>query len=600
MAKKNSNMHSEELNQGIPGKTGENEPVYNDIKSDPAYEELLLRYQKGEWDACMGIIQSLLIKYPEAANLHEMSSDINVKMMFQTIHTSETREKKREGVRNGLILLTLVGVTIFVVSYFIISSYQQKVNALQSEIVQINQDSVTLLVEQARSSLEARKPEIAMGILDKIEQMDPRNDAIAEIRQNAEGQLKIAVLYDQAMQSIEQGDFETALHVLQDVRSADPKFRDVNYQIDQAEIEIEIGKFLAAGAKAYNEKRWEDSIGSYEEVRRIRPNAISDQIINQMVFSYLRSIVETLSKKDQTIEELERSVGHYTKAISLIPQNSNFLSEREDLKKLSVDLLISKNYQIAKDILDEPNHSELNVSKAIKFLTTASNLNPAASVYKVETDKARKYLESLQNFNDEKWDLAITGFEELAKFDSTFPNKLASVRLYEAYVAKGDRYFRGGFYMDARIAFENAELLAWQVPENPMRLFTVQVRLGDTLGKLDNYKDAVSYYLYALNTIDAKGRLLSKSMLLDSIQKAEELNSTQKYYDAYLILLGSFKDMNELFEFETVDVKTGDNLVSLANEYHSTINEILANNKVSFPVITTTQQLIIPYIKIKE
>ena len=523
-----------------------------------------------------------------------------LKMMFQTMHTSEAREKKREGVRNGLILLALVAVTIFVVSYFIISSYQQKVSALQSEIVQINQDSVSLLVDQARSSLDARKPEIAMGILDKIEQMDPRNSAIAEIRQNAEGQLKIAVLYDQAMQSIEQRDFESALKVLQDVRTADPNFRDVNYQIDQVKTEIQIAKLLDDGAKAYTEKRWEDSIKSYEEVRRIRPNAISDQIIDQMVFSYLRSIVETLSKKDQSIEELERSVGYYTKAISLIPQNSNFLSEREDLKKLSVDLLISKNYQIAKNILDNPNHTEFNVNKAINFLVTASNLNPEASVYKVETEKARKYLESLQYFNDEKWDLAIKGFEELARFDSTFPNSLASVRLYEAYVAKGDKYFRGGFYMDARIAYENAELLAWQVADNPMRLFTVQVRLGDTLGKLDNYKDSVSYYLYALKTIDAKARLLSKSLLLSSIQKAEELNSAQKYYDAYLILLGSFKDMNELFEFQTVDAKTGDNLVYLANEYHSTINEILANNKVTFPIITTTQQLVIPYIKINK
>ena len=593
-------MHSEELSQVLPGKAGDNEPVYNDIKSDPAYEELLLKYQKGEWETCLVLIQNLLLKYPEAANLHEMSSDINVKMMFKTMHTSEAREKKREGVRNGLILLGLVAVTIFVVSYFIISSYQQKVRSLQSEIVQINQDSVSLLVDQARSSLEARKPEIAIGILDKIEQMDPRNKAIAEIRQSAEDQLKIAVLYDQAMQSIQQGDFENALQVLREVRTADSNFRDVNYQIDQVETEIKIGQLLNDGSKAYNEKRWEDSIRSYEEVRRIRPNAISNQIIDQMVFSYLRSIVETLSKKDQTIEELERSVGYYTKAISLIPQNSNFLSEREDLKKLSVDLLISKNYQIAKNILDDPNHTEFNVSKAINFLVTASNLNPDASVYKVETEKARKYLESLQYFNDEKWDLAITGFEELAKFDSTFPNSLASVRLYEAYVAKGDRYFRGGFYMDARIAYENAELLAWQVPDNPMRLFTVQVRLGDTLGKLDNYKDAVSYYLYALKTIDAKGRLLSKSLFLSSIQKAEELNSTQKYYDAYLILLGSFKDMNELFEFQTVDAKTGDNLVYLANEYHSTINEILANNKISGPMITTTQQLIIPYIKIKE
>lgn len=586
-------------NSRIQEKKAAWDPKNTDLIKEPAYKELLVHYQKGEWSDCQRIINQLLIKYPHATTLNEMNSDINVKMMLQRMSAGEAREKKNKGIRTGIILILLIALTIFGVSYVIISSYQQKVQAVQKEIDQVNQQSLTQLQDQAMSSLEAGKPDIALGILDKIEQIDPKNPLLKDMRIKAFELQQIAALYDQGVESARQGNYDYALQLFNQVKQADPDFRDVNFQINQMGTEIKITGLIQTGENAYNQQHWEDAIAAYEEVRKLRPTEINDQIIDQMVFSYLNSIVETLSKNNQTIEELERSVRYYTKAISLIPQNRNFMSEREDLQKLSIELLISKNIQMARSILADPNHSEYNVAKAVAFLTNASQLNPQMTSYKVDIENANKYLSSLKAFDDEKWDLAISGFEDLAKFNGSYPNSLVKVRLYESYIAKGDKLFRGGFYMDARISYENAEMIAWQDPENAMRLFSVQMRLGDTIGRIGDYKNSLSYYMYAFNAIKAKSKLNKDSTLLLSIQTAETLNSSGKFDEGYTVIQGSINKINELYELQTVEARSGDNLVYLADKYHSTLTAILQSNKVAFPVIISTQQLVIPYLPVE-
>ena len=63
-------------------------------------------------------------------------------------------------------------------------------------------------------------------------------------------------------------------------------------------------------------------------------------------------------------------------------------------------------------------------------------------------------------------------------------------------------------YQDARKNLEQAEILAWDDTDNLMKLFQVQVLLGDTIGKMSDYENAVSYYKYALDAIKFSQKLI--------------------------------------------------------------------------------------------
>ena len=71
-----------------------------------------------------------------------------------------------------------------------------------------------------------------------------------------------------------------------------------------------------------------------------------------------------------------------------------------------------------------------------------------------------------------------------------------------------------------------------------MKLFQIQILLGDAFGKLGNYADAVSYYQYALDAIHVDDRLVDFDFSEIAGKLAEARNSAtsgsiKDGFDAY-------------------------------------------------------------------
>ena len=568
-----------------------------DLLADPVYHELLIDYQNAEWVSCSQLIDNLLQRYPGKQILLDFKADIDIQLMLNKMSAGKSRSKIKKVVLSVLAFLALIVVVVLAVGYFTtqtVTAYQREAESYQAQLEQAQKENIVLLENQARSALQAGKPNVTLEILGKIEAQDPQYPALENLRTEAGDQLALIDLYDQARGEMSEENYTAALDIFNQIKAAAPLFRDVEYQIGWIENHQHVMQLVADGESAYNQKRWQGTIQAYEQAMALDASVNSATIKNQLLYSYLNSIIETLSRESHTIEELERSGTYYRKAIALIPQDRNYIAEREHLQSLSLELLVSKNYQMAKVLLADPNHTRVTVTRAINFLKYASELKPDNQVYKTELNKAQMYQSVLEYFDQGKMPQAIAGLEELARFDRQYPNGMGPVLLYEAYVAQGLKLHEDGFYLDARANFEQAELIAWENREIKMQLFLVQIDLGNSIGKLENYKDAVSYIEYAFSSIPDVIAKVDNEEISDALEQAHKLSAEAKYLEAYLAYQDILSNMEVLFSYQDVNVNGGDNLFYIAYKYQSTIQAIQRENEVEFPVITQAKKLSIP------
>ncbi len=200
---------------------------------------------------------------------------------------------------------------------------------------------------------------------------------------------------------------------------------------------------------------------------------------------------------------------------------------------------------------------------------------------------------AFQDFLDIDWAPAITNLKKIMESDPNFAGGNSATLLYEAYSALGEQYYSAGFYSDALNNFEQAELVAWDDRENKMKLFQVQLYIGDTYGKLRDYENAVSYYLYALNSIEITSYELTSVNNL--MAQATYWNATGEYDSAYSALQEVLQGIDSIYINTEIEISDGACLAFFANDNLSTIDAVLeANNLPKNMVINFGRQLIVP------
>jgi tetratricopeptide (TPR) repeat protein len=178
--------------------------------------------------------------------------------------------------------------------------------------------------------------------------------------------------------------------------------------------------------------------------------------------------------------------------------------------------------------------------------------------------------------------------------DENYANGFAKQLLYEAHVGRGNYYYSIGLYLDARKEYEAAEVLIWD-QNNLMNLFFVEVDLGNTLGKLKDFKDAASYFKYTFEAVNYANRASSHSTFVSNIKNAIQLYTAGKYKDSYDLFESNLADNNVLFTEKGINVQMGNCLAFIAAQNQSTVQAILERNDLSGEtIISADQTLIIP------
>jgi len=559
-----------------------------ELSSDPEYLKLIEHYQKGEFTECEQLMESLELSYPGQPELQKIREDLEMKgsvnSLTSSIRKNEALAKGKDTLRLilfGLVVIIGIGAVFFASSLILLKNRPLE----PTPNVNSQLDSLYLQAEQL---LQTGQPSSALAVVLKIRAFDPDYQYLPDLIERTNKLLEFEARYRTATELIDKGEKDEALRVLKLLESESPGMWDIPQRITTIEKEKKISEYLKAGDSAYQNKEWEKVIEAYEGVLALDEQLNDTMMKEQLLFAYLNRIIIMLQSDNTSFEDIALSEQYYRKAVILIPQNKEFVSQRENLQKISRDLLEKKYTQLAKASLADKNQTTATVNGAVYYLTKALNLNPEDAELQAEFNNANSYRVALDSFIDMDWAQAVTNAETVVSANKDFAGGNASALLYEAYYALGKRNYNSGLYLDAREILEKAEILAWANGDNRLKIFQVQVLLGDSIGKVEDYENAVSYYQYALNAINYQEKIATRSDLLNQYRGAEQLAAAGDYKAAFTTFQDLLGQIDKIYTISEIEVGSGVCLALFANENLSTLdavikaNELPANMVISF------------------
>ncbi|KAF0107487.1 MAG: hypothetical protein FD147_2417, partial [Chloroflexi bacterium] len=483
MTEPDAETYNNNSNKSLDNQNKDDHLSPENIFSDPAFVDLMVLYQNSKFDQSHVLLDELITKYPGHEKLLELQKDLEIQISLRKIAHNQTQQVKKKyavftvrlilGGFGILILTALIFGGIFFVTKRIIDNRQSL----------FQQNQLTSLAGQASQLLQSGQPEIAGTIIDKIRAIDPAFVDLKNLTSELDLLLLLSEKYNNAGKLISLDKHEEALVLFQEIDQSRSGLWDVKTQIARLQALIEIKALFAQANQAFLDQNWAKVIEAYEKALTIDPSLENPLMKEQLLNGYLRSIIQMLESDSTTSEEIEKAEMYYRKALTMIPQSRVYAHERENLQRFSSSLLELKFTQTAKELLVDPTQTVNSVAKAVSYLSKASNLNPKNAQLQVDLANARLYQVSFQYFIQMEWGPAIENLSKLIAIDSNFANGNAKILLYEAYLARGSQYYSVGLYLDARSNLENAEILAWEEPDNLLKLFQVQVMLGETIGK---------------------------------------------------------------------------------------------------------------------
>ena len=569
-----------------------------DLFNDPDFQKLTEHYQHAEFDKCKEVLTRLEKRYPGHPSLIKFKDDLQMQLSLKTMAVSNKKEQKHKVRKTTLkmsvfaVVSTILVMVIFFFSYLYIYN-DNRIKQLEKETAQL-----TSLNNQAEQLLLAGQPQPAVKIIERLRSINPEYANLPDLTSKSEDLLRLETKYQAAQNLATKNKNSEALVILKEIEAEKPGLWDVGQQIASIETSIQIAKYMEEGNAAYQVENWEKVFSSYENALRLDPKLDDPLMKEQLLKGYLNKIVSLLQNKSNSIEDIENAEQYYRRAVALIPQSKAYASERGNLQEVSSDLLVLKFTQTAKAILEDKKQTVTSVAQAVSYLSKAANIKPKNTALQSDLINAEYYQIGFQNFMEMEWVPAITNFAEIVSVDSNFANGNASLLLYEAYYALGRQYYSVGLFLDARRNLEQAEILAWSDGGNLMKLFQVQVLLGDTIGKTGDFKNAVSYYKFALDAIQVNSRLDSLPTLSKKLLEAENLVQLGNFEMAFPFYQDSFKEIVAIYTITNVKISDGVCLAFFASENLSTIDAIIeANNLPESMLITFGRNLKVPSLK---
>ena len=552
-------------------------------------------YQRGEWDQSESLLLQLFDRYPDNSQLEKYLQDLKMQQSLREMsikHEQETHNRTVKRTMRTSVLITGVialSIIVFMVTVLFVFNFASK------KITEQNNYQLGIMASQADQLLLSGQPEPALVVIKKMQEINPDYSSLPELQTRANDLLVLEGKYKQAVELEKAGNFQEALSVLTQIQETQMDLWGVPSKIQSINNQILVRDFYALASEAYGNGDWTKVIENYESALAINPKLDDPVKKEQLLNGYLRSIISLLENDSVSIEEISKAENYYRKAVAMIPQSTAFANERENLQEVSSNLLQLKFVQLAKQMLEDPHQTVGSIGQAISYLSKASNLSPNNSELQNELTNAQLYQIGFQNFVQLNWIPAIENLSRLVENDPKFANGNASLLLYDAYISKGNQNYSVGLYLDARTNYEQAEILAWEDTKNPMKLFQAEYLLGNTIGKVGDYSNAITYYQFSLKPEYIYSLLLEKTDFYAMLPISDGINSPLNAEETYNKYFDAFANVQQLYSNQKIEINDGECLSFFAEINKSTVFAVQTANNLSKNVtVTFGQELIVP------
>jgi tetratricopeptide (TPR) repeat protein len=575
------------------------EPV-DTYRNDPLYVEAMEHFQRGKWEAGLKGLASLLENYPLDHELRMLNQEMQLRAKVDRDEVQDRAEFRRRLLFNYLsraLMVLLFGLLLF----FSVRTYAGWISnqwdfARQAVEQEARELELAVKYNNARSLLQANRPQEAMVLAGEIEALSPDFQYLEDLKARAEELLAMESQYNQARILLTQGDTAGGLMLLRELEARTPNYRDVRSLIDTIERGYTLEELYIQANDAYDAGRWEAAIAGYEKVRALDANFQGSIVEDRLFHSYLNNAEALLRDPSGNYEAFEAANMYYRLALTLRPQNAQVLAAQAAARTTVEDRLINSYIDNALAALEGSGDSLEALNTAEQFFTRALNIRPADADLRLRVNQARNYLSAVSHFDRANWNESINLLEDIYTEDPGYASGTARQLLYEAYMSRGATASVVGDYFSALSDFQRAGAIAFENQESLLRLFQAQVKVAEMKGRLGEYEDAVRTYQAALEQIDIGFRVRQDNPgLASALAAAENLANNLNYRQAYIRYRDTLANSVALYDVVTYQVQEGDYLASLARRFNTTIEAIASANQIDNPnKILTGQTLIIP------
>ncbi|MRS02535.1 tetratricopeptide repeat protein [bacterium] len=582
-------------NESIKPELNQGKGPFTKLSEDPDFIQFNECYQKGEWDQSESLLLQLVDRYPDNIQLEKNLQDLKMQRSLREMtlkHDQENHDRTvKRRMRTSVIVSGVVALAIIVFMITVLLVY----NFASKKITEQNNNQLGIMAGQADQIILSGQPEKAQLVITQMQDLNPEFSALSELQTRTNDLLALEVMYKQALELENNAKYQESLTILNQIQETQPGLWDVPVRIQIINNEIMVQGYYEQASAAYEAGDWNQVIENYEAALKIKPEFQDPIKKEQLLNGYLRSIIALLENNSVSIDEITKAENYYRKAVAMIPQNTAFASERENLQEVSSNLLQLKFSQLAKQMLEDPQQTLNTVGQAVSYLSKASNLSPNNSEIKNDLTNAQLYQIGFQNFVQLNWNPAIENLSRLVDADPKFANGNAAILLYDAYISKGNQNYSVGLYLDARINYEQAEILAWEDTKNPMKLFQVEYLLGNTIGKVGDYSNAITYYQFALKPEYIYRQLSNKNDFYTQLPISEDVTALMNPEETYRKYFDAFANVQQLYSSQKMEINDGQCLSFFAEMNKSTVYAIQTANNLSKNVtVTFGQELIVP------
>ncbi len=588
--------HNEiENNESIKPELNQGKGPFTKLSEDPDFIRFNEFYQKGEWDPSESLLLQLVDRYPDNIQLEKYLQDLKMQRSLRDMTIKQDQENHDRTVKRTLRTSVIVsgivalGIIVFMITVLLVYNFASK------KLTEQNNNQLGIMAGQVDQLLLSGQPEKAQQVIAQMQGLNPEYTALSELQTRTNDLLALEVMYKQAIELEKNAKYQESLTILIQIQETQPGLWDVPARIQIINNEIMVQGYYEQASAAYETGDWNKVIENYEAALKIKPEFQDPIKKEQLLNGYLRSIIALLENNSVSIDEITKAENYYRKAVAMIPQNTAFASERENLQEVSSNLLQLKFAQLAKQMLEDPQQTLNTVGQAVSYLSKASNLSPNNSEIQNDLTNAQLYQIGFQNFVQLNWNPAIENLSRLVDADPKFANGNAAILLYDAYVSKGNQNYSVGLYLDARTNYEQAEILAWEDTKNPMKLFQVEYLLGNTIGKVGDYSNAITYYQFALKPEYIYTQLVKNNDFYSQLPVSDVENAPMNPEETFKKYFDAFANVQQLYSIQKLEINDGQCLSFFAEMNKSTIFSIQTANNLSKNVtVTFGQELVVP------
>lgn len=568
---------------------------------EPLYKDLLQSFQNAEWEKCADLLTQLLELYPDNESLIEFQREISVRTTLQKTNDETVKEERRENIQKliirGIIILAVVGVVVFTAAWAV-NRYQDNLEFARQESIEATRvQELATTYGNAEKYLLAGNYEKALELFIEIQEEEPNYEGISDQIAETERKLAIDQKYLEGIALFDSEEYEAALEIFDEVQAEIPQYENISYYIGQIEKTLKIESLLEGTTIAYNAQDWATVVENYNQIMALDNTADVSEIEEELFISYMNLILETADRPDASIEDVETAEDYYRAALAISPQNRELAAEREELERVTTNLLANKYYIYALELIQVEDYSFQAYEEALKLLNKANNIGSGSPAITDEIANITLYIDAVDDFMNKRWEDAITGLQAILRVDENYAEGFPKYLLYEAYILRGDIFFTYGENTSAIENYELAAIIAYGDSGNTLRLFETQVKSAMALQRLDSIQEATSYLHSAMLLVNYADKISDNAELTQTLNEAEfayQGNNFWPAYNAYELVL---EESNLIYEVETLEVDRGDSIPLIAFDYGSSINSIIEFNDLGDSLsIRNPTELLIPVL----